>query len=132
MVINLKIDELRRIVLTSLHTAPRNPHPPGRKRNYNRSSTGSLSVTRGYRQLPLRGKTKDARNFRPGRLLKTYQTAAYFGSSSETSAFSSCNSFTVASILARLKSFTGTFWTISSVLPFERTGNEQISPFSMP
>ena len=56
----------------------------------------------------------------------------YFGSKSLTSDFSSFNSFTLASILARLNSLTGTPCTISNFWPSLRTGNEQIKPFSIP
>jgi len=58
--------------------------------------------------------------------------ASYFAKSSLTSDRSSFNSFTVASILARLKSFRGRPWTISSLCPLLRTGNEQINPCSIP
>lgn len=49
-----------------------------------------------------------------------------------TSAFSSFSSLTVASILARLNSLTGTPWTISHFLPSVRMGNELMMPFSTP
>ena len=60
------------------------------------------------------------------------QTIFHFGSKSATMARSSFNSLTVASIFARLNSFTGTPWTICNPSPSLRTGNEQIKPFSMP
>ncbi len=44
------------------------------------------------------------------------------GSKSATSAFSSFNSVSVAAIFARLKSFSGTPWTISQVTPLVRMG----------
>ena len=57
----------------------------------------------------------------------------YAGSNSATSAFSSCSSFTVASIFERLKSFTGTPCTISqSPGTGTRIGKLHMSPFSIP
>src|ERR1051325_9591923 len=44
----------------------------------------------------------------------------YFGNNSTTSDFSSFNSFSVAVIFARLKSLSGTPWTISHFLPSVR------------
>ncbi len=60
------------------------------------------------------------------------RTIAYLVNSSLTSERSSFNSLTVASILARLKSFRGRSGTISSFCPLLRSGNEQINPCSMP
>jgi len=64
--------------------------------------------------------------------LRHRRVKSHFGSKSATNERSSFNSFTVASILPRLKSLTGTPWTISSFWPLLRTGNEQIRFFSMP
>ncbi|OQB88620.1 MAG: hypothetical protein BWX84_02887 [Verrucomicrobia bacterium ADurb.Bin118] len=55
----------------------------------------------------------------------------YWGSKSFTSARSSFNSFTVASIFPRLNSLSGTPCTISQCCPSLRTGNEQMRPFSI-
>ncbi len=52
--------------------------------------------------------------------------------SSVAMAFSSFNSFTVASIFVRLNSLIATPCTISKVCPLLRIGKEQIMPFSMP
>ena len=54
------------------------------------------------------------------------------GNRSATIAFSSCNSFTEASILVRAYSLIGTPWTISQRVPLLRIGNEQMRPFSIP
>jgi hypothetical protein len=52
--------------------------------------------------------------------------------SSPTRPFSSFNSLTEASILARLKSFTGTSCTTSHLPPLTRMGKELIRPSSTP
>src|SRR2546429_337246 len=49
-----------------------------------------------------------------------------------TSDFSSFNSFTLASIFARLNSLIGAFCTTCALPFFTCTGNEQINPFSTP
>ena len=66
-------------------------------------------------------------------ILPRFHKRSYAGSSSATIAFSSCNSFTVASIFERLKSFTGTPCTIShSSGTGTRIGKLQMIPFSIP
>jgi hypothetical protein len=59
-------------------------------------------------------------------------TSIQRGSSSATIARSSFNSFTLASILALAKSLRERFWTMLTLEPSDRVGNEQIKPFSKP
>ncbi len=99
-----------------------------------RTSVRAMEVIFNYREHGMKMDGKKSGCISPAFLPSKFQSnRSDYGSNSLTIARSSFNSFSVASIFARLNSVSGTSCTISHFpSPAVRIGNEVISPFSHP